>query len=339
MNFSTLTEEHITKRYDELPEKLAEAIFDEEMSNTVKKIALAHRLDDERTLRLSQLVALVLMGFVSRATLTLEITENLFLNYRHAGEIAEELQEKIFNDFSRELDSAYKPAEELETTWEEKSRAPFWKSRASTPSQEKKDSSTIINLQKIGETQESIKTSQPEEEKPLILHQEKKVETEEKPKFSLKGLSGFTFFNKTKKPLMPSEPAKARVETPKETPERVIHYNELRTPLTPFDTASNLIDLETFRTTPASPSQKETPKITLEAKEKEEKEIKIKEEKKEPFHFKFFSSKKPEPPQNTQTTTPLATLTSPHIETIKKREVQSKPASTIIRDNTIDLRY
>ena len=325
MNFSILTETHLIERYENLPDKLSGMLFAEETAALVKKIAIAHHLDAERTFRLSQLIALVLMGFVSRGEITLQLTENLFLNYRHAGEIAEELNEKIFTPVARELDATYKPAEELKTTWEEKSRASFWGSReqknGNTPHTQKEDATIhLATLEDIPEIAESA---------PLILHEEKKV-VQEKPKFSFKGLSGFSFFDKSKKSAPESQGSvTVRVETPKEAPERVIHYNELHTPLTPFDTTKNFINLETFHApnteSPVSTTQKA--EAVVQKQEKEQKEPWS-------FNFKFFK------PQTTPPLpkTPLATLTSPHTTTLQQNRLISETKEPTQSGNTLDLR-
>ncbi|HXF44226.1 MAG TPA: hypothetical protein VNK70_02055 [Candidatus Paceibacterota bacterium] len=258
IDYFLIDEKKIRERAQSVPKTIEVLLNSENTQKTVQRIAREHFLDEERTTTLSQLTGLVLLGFVSLEDLAHEISENLPLNQVHSRQLTEDLKAAIFEPIKRDLERVYEPVSRFET-------------KEFVPVPEKKEfiADEKTPLEKIG--QEGIKTAikievrekePPIEGAPLIIHKEDSmpapVQTEKK---SFKGLEfPFGFFGKESKSA-PSEPVKVRVEGPtsrskelhvKKEEKKVVHYSELRTPLTPFQKAGDeIINLETFDRKPA----------------------------------------------------------------------------------------
>src|SRR3989338_9044433 len=96
MDYLLITEQQAQKKYNSLPDKIRNILDSENNVMAVGQICRQHHLDDERILMVNQLVALILLGFVSPNDFRQEIIDNLHLNYQHANDIAKEIHEKIF---------------------------------------------------------------------------------------------------------------------------------------------------------------------------------------------------------------------------------------------------
>lgn len=99
----------------------------------------------------------------------------------------------------------------------------------------------------------TIRPSEPAEDKqrsdemqPLIIHRENPVPAAREAAGSKSFSLPFGFFRNVERTVSESmEPIKARVESPKEE-KRVVHYSELRTPLTPFNKNDEFIHTAPF---------------------------------------------------------------------------------------------
>jgi hypothetical protein len=251
MDYTILKEEQLIDRLNSIPSTLQSLVTSEIVFRKVQQIAEAnHLLDAEKVEMLSQLIGLVILGFVSKDNLAQEINQNLHLNYKHAKNLAQEIDSKIFAAVSNELEAIYKPPEEPEgEKREKKSSVPFW---------EPKKPPKFISLEAIGgelPKEEKIpiseeKPPETDESKPLIIHEEKPlVEERERPTKKIFSLPFELFKKKGERPIDATQgkPVKVKIETP-DQPERVVHYSELRTPIPTFgeDDSINLETLETF---------------------------------------------------------------------------------------------
>ncbi|MEK7635894.1 MAG: hypothetical protein AAB405_02270 [Patescibacteria group bacterium] len=109
MDYSLITEQQAQKKYNSLPDKIRNVLDSENSVMTVGQICRKHHLDDERILIVNQLVALILLGFVSPNDFSQEIMDNTHLNYQHSDDIAKEIYEKIFAPIRSEIDKIYSP--------------------------------------------------------------------------------------------------------------------------------------------------------------------------------------------------------------------------------------
>lgn len=109
MDYSLITEQQSQKKYYSLSDKIRSVLDSESSVMTVGQIYQKHHLDDERILIINQLVALILLGFVSPNDFRQEIMDNTHLNYQHSDDIAKEIYEKIFAPIRSEIDKIYSP--------------------------------------------------------------------------------------------------------------------------------------------------------------------------------------------------------------------------------------
>jgi len=237
-----ITKQQFLERLDNLPTPLQEALFNTTAGDIVWDIGGKHHLTEDKISALADIVTDVLSGFLHSSDLAKEIRSSLDIGSQTADSVAEEIDQKIFVRYRDEISKAYDPITKTSETLRT-GRAP----------KEKK-----ISLEKIGEgvaVEQEVKIEKAEAEepfdaaqdkqgkpfdaaqgKPLVLFKEKSAVEEKRKPFK-----GFTFpFGMTKKdPVTP--PTKVRVEVPgkkksfdKAQDKRVVHYSELRTPLSPF---------------------------------------------------------------------------------------------------------
>ncbi len=109
MDYSLITEQAINNRYNTVPEELRDAVDSEQTQKLISNISKTQYLNEEKSLILEQLVALVLLGFMSTNELVHELREQLFLNHEHARVLANELNNRIFESLKEELAAAYNP--------------------------------------------------------------------------------------------------------------------------------------------------------------------------------------------------------------------------------------
>lgn len=118
MDYSSLTEQQIQKRYYSLPDSIRDVLESEKEIETIRKICRSHHLvDEEKALIVEQLAGLVLLGFVSADDLSREISENIHLNKRHSDDIASEINRKFFSPLKSDLEKIYSPAVAEEEEW------------------------------------------------------------------------------------------------------------------------------------------------------------------------------------------------------------------------------
>lgn len=121
MDYSSLTEQQIQKRYYSLPDSVRDVLESEKKMEMIGEICRSHHLvDEEKTLIVEQLTGLILLGFVSADDLSREISENVHLNRQHSGDIASEISRRLFEPFKSELEKIYSPAAEAEKSEEAK---------------------------------------------------------------------------------------------------------------------------------------------------------------------------------------------------------------------------
>jgi len=99
-----LTDEQIDKRTDELPQNLANILFDYEILSKVDSIAIKQGFFDEKKEDLFSVFGQVIMGFIKLSDLETEIRKTFSVDDVAAKSIAKDLNEKIFNSLKPELD-------------------------------------------------------------------------------------------------------------------------------------------------------------------------------------------------------------------------------------------
>ncbi|MCL5004564.1 MAG: hypothetical protein M1170_01300 [Patescibacteria group bacterium] len=109
MDYSLITEQQFQKRVYDLPSILKNALNSESVMGTIRHICQSHYFDDEKTLTIEQLTALVLSGFVAIEDISKEIAENLEINKQLADSIYQEIDKKIFLSLRDEIKKVYSP--------------------------------------------------------------------------------------------------------------------------------------------------------------------------------------------------------------------------------------
>jgi len=283
-----LTEEKIWEKYDSLPSKIKEALNSSFVFNLVDQIAKKFFLNETDGEILKAYTGYVILGFIPPQNLLKEITgaEAIDADEKVIVEMIREINRKIFFPLHAELEKLYKLETHIEEGLEKEVVKPVIKIKTE---EEKPGTKTKISLEKLGEEKPAgVKIGvSPEKEgepfditqgKPLIIHKEEGGPVPVQAEKKFQGLeTSFGFFGKGEASA-PEEPVKVKVEglgsrltKPlfKGEEKRVVHYSELRTPLTPFrKPEEEIISLETFgrkppetKTPPPAASVKiETPK-------------------------------------------------------------------------------
>lgn len=109
MDYSHLTFELISERYEEIPERFRELLEADATKSLLARIGAQHSLDHERQVMLEQLVGLIFLGFLSPDDLAGELNDKLFLNFVHARALAREIDEHLFAPNRRDLALVYAP--------------------------------------------------------------------------------------------------------------------------------------------------------------------------------------------------------------------------------------
>ncbi|MEK7464572.1 MAG: hypothetical protein AAB617_02215 [Patescibacteria group bacterium] len=232
MDYSLITEEEVSRRFESAPSAISNLLNSADEKKTIDEISRTHYLNEDKRLILEQLVSLVLLGFVSPNELATEMSNEIPLNFHHSRALAKEIDEKVFAFVRDDLKSSYAPPSE--DLWEKESeerpegQEPIILPFAFGPLAKDKapEEKTGIKMEP-GEKASQLKDG------PLIIHSEK-TSGEEKKRSSL-----FSFpLNLIKPRTRTGEGAsvRAHVEAPKE---RVVHYSELRTPVSPFGKGGN----------------------------------------------------------------------------------------------------
>ncbi len=287
MDYSLLTEQQLQKKHDSLPDKLKELLTSENTIETVRQISRSHYLDEERSLIFEQLIGLVILGFLSVEELSQEIQKNLLLNPKHASELANDINRKIFEPIKSDLEKNYNPVMELpetKPTIKPGPEAKVEKEIAFKPAEPRPEAAPKpIEITELPKTAGLPKTEvQPTKakpnipptpiptEKPFIIHQETKAKAVTERNKTLMPTMGWFRKESSKAPESPikveletfgpkieekKEPAIAKTEAPKQ---RMVHYREVEVP-TPFGKSFN----ET-QGKPATQPLKETPPQKIE---------------------------------------------------------------------------
>lgn len=264
--------QQVLNRWDALPINLREALFAEQNADILWRACENQHLSEDKIRIVATLSGDVIMGFMHPEDLTAEIKTTLGINPEIAASISREIDRKIFGPIKTDLEKVYAPAvsgaelpptiEEREEREEEREEEIIdLRAEAKKPEgiKEKKILPEIIPivLQKIKKEPEGG---------PKIIHEEKKIPPLiDTRKRSLGGLFGF--LKKEEAPHRPPDgggagqgdkrkegntlPVKIKLETKEsfgemalpqkseiaktEIPKpRVVHYSDLRTPLSPF---------------------------------------------------------------------------------------------------------
>ncbi|MBI5401746.1 hypothetical protein HZB05_02905 [Candidatus Wolfebacteria bacterium] len=245
-----ISKEQLYSRYDSSPQVLKEALFSEETDNLLWKIGEAHHLSDDKKSILATLVGDVILGFIHLDDFEKQISMDLGIDTRIAQSLIVEINKKILASIKSEIEQNYqapmavidiKRAETppaLPVIEGEIKPVPIAVEPLVIPPAE-------IKIEKPGEA------TKPEalfEEAPAIIHKEEKAQAVAPAKVSLGGLMGIfkrTAEKTAEAPQVAAEvvgiptaqpetgqPATVQTEKPKL---RVVHYGDLRTPITPVE--------------------------------------------------------------------------------------------------------
>ena len=106
MDYSLLTEQKISEKYNGLPQNLKDVVSSADTSVVIGNIATKYRLDEEKTAMLIQLVGLVILGFVSFEDMKEEMKETIDISPQFIPLVADEIRQKIFSPVINSLQPA-----------------------------------------------------------------------------------------------------------------------------------------------------------------------------------------------------------------------------------------
>lgn len=242
MDYSLIREEEMSKRFDASPQAIFNLLNSEDEKKTVEELARLHYLDEEKKTILEQLIGLILLGFISPADLAVEINENLYLNLDHSKALAEEINQKIFEPVKDDLKKVYAPVGgPYAASWE----------RVEAPETPELTPFRPIAPEGIPQTPGG----------PLIIHEEKGMPERKVP-------AGFRLFGFPKNLIRTTGReeeggTRATIEIPK-SEKRVVHYSELRTPVSPFNKeGAEIVSLEAFKEIKPAPPFDATPVLEM----------------------------------------------------------------------------
>jgi len=96
MDYSLLTEQKILEKYNGLPQDLKNVLSSTNTSVTIENIGSKYHLENEKNLMLTQLVGLVILGFVNFEEMKEEMRETIDISPQFIPLIADEIRQKIF---------------------------------------------------------------------------------------------------------------------------------------------------------------------------------------------------------------------------------------------------
>lgn len=260
MNFPTSQE--IRTQYDALPEKLRRAIDEPRTVSLIDEICERYEVTDDDREIFTVFAGYVLLGVLPVRDFFGEVNDYLDATDATATEIVREINRDLFVSLHEEIVQAERAydAGARNRIWNEKlsnsaTNGQFEKMGEKTPSvSEPKPIAVLKNENSFPPKQStSIAKNEPQQKevpspiKPLVLHESKQPTSVQQEVPSRGIMSPFKLFsrNRATKP----ETIPAQVHVPKE---RIVHYSEARTQLTPFDKDNDTIDLELFGGSDAS---------------------------------------------------------------------------------------
>ncbi len=96
INFSEITEQKISEKYEGLPQDLKNVLSSVNTSTAIENIATKYHLSEEKITMLIQLVGLVIFGFANFNDMKEEMKETIDINPQFISLIADEIHQKIF---------------------------------------------------------------------------------------------------------------------------------------------------------------------------------------------------------------------------------------------------
>ncbi len=104
-----LTNEDLTRRWDEIPQSLREELCSEVNADFIRKTCETEHLPEEKIYDIMGVAAFVHLGFLHPGDFAEEIAERLQINRQTADLIAKAINERIFAPIKKELDDIYEP--------------------------------------------------------------------------------------------------------------------------------------------------------------------------------------------------------------------------------------
>ncbi len=236
-----VSEKQAEERWDLLPQVLREALFSEFVADTAEQVYANHHIDDIKAEKINKICALVLMGFLHPEEVSQEIKEELDLTREVTDPLADDLDKKIFSQYSADIKDVYDPAVRTSGT--------------AAALADKTSAEKVISLEDIGGTQKTgvipvetapasgVTLKEQKPDTPFILHDENAPEENAAQKSVFRSVTSPLggFFLK-KRPPEESRSPFAKLEIPGLKPKerRIVHYSETRTPLSQLEEPSFL---------------------------------------------------------------------------------------------------
>jgi len=257
--------------YKNLSPQLKEKITSYDASEFVSELGKEFNLSEEKIKTLAEIYGQTLIGFIKPENLLNEIKNKLVLNDEEAEKLIKKL-EQIIKPLLEEINNLRTPmADIIALTKKTSEKTTFGEKTISLEKFKPEKTTQQIEI-KIGKIPiPELNPDNASQNKPFILHEEKKLEIDqEKPKTPPKTFS-FPFKIFTPKPASePTMPVKAEIKIDgsdkqpptekkkltifkKESPQKIIHYSEMRTILEPFTIKSQ--ELENIKPKETKPEE------------------------------------------------------------------------------------
>ena len=251
----TLPPEQVNQRYKSLPQNLKNEIFSYANAEDVFRIGGSNHFSDEKISLVAMVTGRIIMGFVHPDDITKELQKAVNVDNRIAITVGQELSKKIFSRLRDDIRQVYDPITEPigEKVVEEKTIS--LEAIGGEKGKEQKVKIEKVEAEKptdLSAKAAAAETPPAKSGEPLVLFKEKTVNLPtSKQKKPFKGFDFPFSFMKSKAPS--TSPTKVKIEIPdteaisgappslrlrrareEKEKKRIVHYSELRTPLSPF---------------------------------------------------------------------------------------------------------
>lgn len=108
------TKEETQKRYNLLPSKLKEALFDKTISVKIFQICADLKIPQEEIKKLLKFSGFVFLGFLKTNEIGKEISENLNISSENKDILTKKLISEIFSEYKEELDKKHRISENIQ---------------------------------------------------------------------------------------------------------------------------------------------------------------------------------------------------------------------------------
>ncbi len=231
----TPSRQQLLERLDLLTPPLKDVLFDPAVGELLESIGKRYGWEQKKTDSLFRVLTNLLFGFLPPGDFVKEVQSSVGLDASTTESVVEELNLKILGKVDRELKNFHQTV--LKTPGGGGSLPP--RKTISIDTLGGAGGERTVRVERVEEKPKSPttpKSASDTSSAPFILHSEKSAVESNQPARRGFSLSSLRLFGSGPRLSAEKEPVRVQVETPdkEKDAKRVVHYNELHTPLTPF---------------------------------------------------------------------------------------------------------